>query len=142
MTKYGEFFELDFSVQNEQMKGYSPEKQVEIYLVGQNCIHPPRSAMAGVIASQGGEVIKALLDKLNGVDNDWDRILILDILGYMSCWHKDLSESTEVIRAAEAATRSLKPVMKHYGEEELKQIRRVTCPITSPGGQADKTSPE
>ena len=80
-SQYEEFFRLDMDEQEEAIKGYSLDDQVEIYLISERW--PERPTLALALAENGAKIIPALTGRLTQAQNAWDKIALLNVFRSM-----------------------------------------------------------
>lgn len=66
------FFEGDIPTRNARLEGYPIEQQWEIYLYGNQTIHPPATGLAIVLAGRGEPMLKYILGRLEMAKSDLD----------------------------------------------------------------------
>ncbi len=76
-----DFFKMPTSEQIEKFKDYSIEEQYELFLFGNQVLHPPAIYLSRTFAEQDGDIIPFLKEKIEETDNE---VTLRDIVSVFS----------------------------------------------------------
>ncbi|MFT3821920.1 MAG: hypothetical protein QM750_30610 [Rubrivivax sp.] len=85
-----DFFRGDLSTRNQRLAGYTMEEQWQIYLYGNQVIHPPATGLAEVLARGHEPMLRFILRRLESTRNDLDYRDSMVVFQTMQ-WHGDYS---------------------------------------------------
>lgn len=129
--EYEEFFKLPLAQQHREIDNYPFDKQIEIYLVAVQRIHPPDYGFADDIASHGEVAVPFLVERLNNEQSEFTQQHIIYVFQMMAEFHSwgvehdlyieyDVKSDQEVVSLVEELVSSMQePLPRQRGEEAL-----------------------
>lgn len=91
-----EFFALGLNERGERLLDYPLDKQVDIYLWGECCVHPPASYLADDLARNGRPLVPILLRRIREAEREFYRLRLLRVLSSMTKSHGVRLEPAEL----------------------------------------------
>lgn len=121
--KYARLFRLPTDQQQlEELKKYSLEQQIDIYIYAMQR-EPPSTQFAGFLASNGKKVIPLLLKRLKEERSEHIKVDFIRVFADMHTDYCSLKDDKEVIETIRGVISGMKdPFYKDWGETELKLI--------------------
>lgn len=119
-----EFFHTTTAKMVERFRGYDLETQFELFIVGNQIVHPPTLHLAREIAKRGPSLVPFLRRKLATTKNELtirDIVLVLVEMDHLKLY--DVSKDTLLIALAEKRTASMQSLWKSTTQRYVEEIR-------------------
>jgi hypothetical protein len=120
-----DFFHVTLSEQVGQFKNYSLDEQYELYIFGNQVVHPAASYLARPFAEQGPVIVPFLKEKLEAAEEATvrDIIVILAELAYLKLY--DFSKDQELMTLMDQRAANMQGIWKETTLEMISEIRSV-----------------
>lgn len=108
-AKYQEFFRLPLYRQGQEIKNYSIEEQIDIYLYAVQKKHPPVLGFAYDIARSGAAAVPIVIQRLRDAQSDLtkaDLIYVFEAMAVLGSY--DVKGDPEVMRALKEAVSTMR----------------------------------
>ena len=121
----GDFFQMTTSEQVNQFKNYSLDEQYEIFLFGNQVVHPPAIYLSRPFAEQGPIVVPFLKAKLKKTQKE---VTIRDIVTVFSELTRlrlyDFSKDPNLMELLDMKTNKMNGIWKETTIQMLSEIRK------------------
>ena len=103
-----DYFQKKRNLQEPDFNSYGLEQQYEIFVYGNNCMHPPFLYLAGLMAEKGGAVVEFLEKKLQETEDAGVVISIIDVFVFMELLQTyRVSADNELIKVIQTAIQNI-----------------------------------
>jgi len=103
-----DYFQKKRNLQEPDFNSYDLEQQYEIFIYGNNCIHPPFRYLAELMAQKGEEVVEFLTKKLQETEDAGVVIAIIDVFVFMEhLGTYQVSADNELIEVIQTAIQNI-----------------------------------
>jgi len=119
-----DYFQLSMASQIAEFKNHSIDEQYELYIYGNQVVHPPAIYLARPFAEQGSSIVPLLSAKLRATEKE---TTIRDIAAVFSEVSKlklyDFSKDPELMQLLDQRANAMHGVWKKTTLEMISQIR-------------------
>jgi len=121
-----EFFRMSTNEQIKHFNDYNLDEQYELFIFGNQVVHPPAIYLADLLAEQGPGIIPFLTAKLQATQDEITIRDIMTVFEYMAQRKVyDFTQDTELITLMEQRVNKMDGLWKGTALEMLSNIRSM-----------------